>query len=55
MEINWKISVDEAAYILNALATRPFKEVNALIGKLHKSTTEQINAGLSDGDSDKSQ
>lgn len=42
MEINWSITTPEAAYILNALAERPFKEVNTLIGKLHSSTAQQV-------------
>jgi hypothetical protein len=41
LEYDWKLSAQEGAYILNLLATRPYQEVNQLIGKIHKATSEQ--------------
>jgi hypothetical protein len=57
MEINFKLTVQETNLVLSALADRPFKEVNVLLGKLHAAATKQVaeieKAGA-DGDSNKS-
>lgn len=56
IKVIWNVDTNEAAQILNALAERPFKEVNNLIGKLHASTSEQIKAHedeRANGDSNK--
>lgn len=42
IEILWRVSALEATQILNALAERPFKEVNALISKLHSEASQQV-------------
>ena len=42
ISITWVISAKEAAYIFGALARCPYQEVNQLIGKLHKSTNDQV-------------
>jgi len=42
MQINWIINEKEAAQIIQALADRPYRETNQLIGKLHSETTKQI-------------
>lgn len=42
MQINWALSADEASQVLNALAERPFKEVNSLIAKLHMAAKTQV-------------
>lgn len=42
IKIIWEVTPSEASYVLQALAERPFKEVNGLIGKLNLSATEQV-------------
>lgn len=42
MLINWQLTPDEAAYVLQALSLRPYREVNSLIGKLNKAAADQV-------------
>ncbi len=44
LEINWKVTTQEASAILNVLAEKPFKEVAQLISKLNTAATEQVTA-----------
>jgi hypothetical protein len=56
LEIVWKLSPAEASYMLNALADRPYKEVNNLLGRLHEQATQQVAAhekAPADGNSNK--
>lgn len=42
LEITFKVSAQEANYILNVLAERPFKEVVKLINRLNAETQVQV-------------
>lgn len=36
-----KLNAQEVSYILNTLSEKPYREVNQLIGKVHKAASEQ--------------
>lgn len=42
-ELTFKLTIDEANLILEALGTMPFKTVFALIGKIQTQAGEQLN------------
>lgn len=44
LEITWKLAPGEADLILNTLAEKPYRDVAALITKLHLAAKEQVAA-----------
>lgn len=42
MEITWKLHVNDANYVLDCLADRPFKQTSGLIGSLKAQADQQV-------------